>query len=139
MTVVIRKSVMPIIPVCCQMKTYSESGGICITDDTLITMYDGTQKMVKDLVAQDKLLVFNHLTGQFECGIFLYDFHDDNHDSSLKEILKLSFSNGNELKIIEQQSKEDLQVNQLFDDIVGHTVKDTVYDNNNNDNDNDNI
>ena len=64
------------------------------------------------------------------------NFPHDSVRERKKKLTEEEYYKSEQLKIIEQQSKEDLQVNQLFDDIVGHTVKDTVYDNNNNDNDN---
>ena len=85
------------------------SGGICITSDTLISMADGSYKMVKDLCNGDEVLVFNHLTGQIEIGYFLYDFHDDtsDHDYGNMKVLELQFDNGNYLKIITQHKLYD--------------------------------
>lgn len=92
-----------------------EASSICLATGTLITLADGSQKMVEDLNPGDQLLVFNHLTGLFESGTFLYDFHDDNHDNTLKEVLRIAFDNGNELEIIVQHRLFDATINQYID------------------------
>ena len=81
----------------CQITAQSYDS--CITADTLITLSNGTRKMVKDLLLTDIILVFNHQTGQFEASeIAIIDLH--NNEDMLIEITKLYFANGTILKII---------------------------------------
>ena len=49
----------------------------CLTEGTLITMADGTQKPVEDLNVGDMVLAFNHVSGQFEAVPIIFNNHAD--------------------------------------------------------------
>lgn len=74
-------------------------GGTCITPDTLITLVDGTQKRVDELTEDDILLVWNHHTGSFDGAPVAYII-DHNKQVAQREVIRLMFSNGTEVKII---------------------------------------
>ncbi len=62
----------------------------CILPTTRILMSDGTYKSAKDIVANDKILVMNHETGNLESAPIFYNFH---YEKKLNVITSLRFSN----------------------------------------------
>lgn len=87
----------------------TEAGG-CIAADTLITLADGTQKMVKDLLSTDLLLAFNHITGKFEVTPIAYIICHDNEDVNHR-IIQLNFDDGTNIKIIYEHVFFDVELN----------------------------
>lgn len=73
---------------------YSKS---CITSGTLLTLADGTQKKVEDLLDTDLLLVFNHETGQFEAAPLIFV---DRDEWTYYDVVNLEFSNGEITRLI---------------------------------------
>lgn len=69
----------------------------CITSGTLLTLADGTQKKVEDLLDTDLLLVFNHETGQFEAAPLIFV---DRDEWTKYNVVNLEFSNGEITRLI---------------------------------------
>ena len=76
-------------------------GGGCVTPDTLITLADGTQVRVDSLTGNEMLLVWNHQTGKLEMAPVAY-IVSHNGVVSMREVIRLIFANGNEVKIVEE-------------------------------------
>ena len=88
------------------------SGGACVVAGTLITLADGTQKPIEELVADDMILTFDHETGKYVASpIFMVVTHGVN----TYDVMKLGFSDGTELGIIESHGLFDLDLRQYVD------------------------
>ena len=94
-----------------------ENSSPCIVEGTLITMADGTQKPVEEVVAGDKVLVFNHETGKFEVSIVMYNIHSD-EDYSNYEIVWLHFSDGTSIGIHAEHYFFDIDLNKYV--LINH-------------------
>ena len=101
-----------------------KADSICFTEDTLITLSDGSQKMVKDLLKTDLIMAFNHEQGIYEAtqiaGIY-------NHGYSTREVTNLVFSNGYTQRFIYLHGLFDLDLNKYvsitqtnYNDYIGH-------------------
>ena len=102
---------------------YNES---CLIEGTLITMADGTQKPVEDLTVGDMVLIFNHVTGQYEAAPIIFNTHKDS-EADFYDVLHLFFSNGEEIKIVASHGFFDLTLMQYvyitydnYNDYIGH-------------------
>ena len=71
----------------------------CITPDTLVTLANGTQVRVDKLTGQEQLLVWNHETGKLDKAPIAY-IVDHNGITDTREIIHMTFSNGNTIKVI---------------------------------------
>lgn len=91
-------------------KLYASSEGTCFTPDTLITLADGTQKRVEDLTTDDVLLVFNHLTGNFEARKLFFTAHE-NDQPTWHRVITLEFSDGSVVRIVTDHGFFDLTLN----------------------------
>lgn len=100
---------MPAEPVIIKTSATKDSGG-CIAEGTLITLADGTQKPVEDLLPTDSVLIFNHFTGKYEAGTILFDTHA-NRPASEYIVTNLKFSNGTTLRIVMSHGLFDLDLN----------------------------
>ena len=78
---------------------------ICFTPDTLVTMGDGNQKQIKDIVPGEEILSFNHYTGKYESTKIAMLV---NHGFDEYSILDLRFNNGERLKFINQHGLFDV-------------------------------
>lgn len=96
----------------------------CFAAGTLITLADGTQKKVEDLLESDVLLVFDHETGTYvECPILFIE-----RDGWAEyNIINLTFSNGTTTRLIYEHGLFDLTLNryvyvteQNYSEFVGH-------------------
>lgn len=80
----------------------------CITSDTLITLSDGTQKRVDELNFNDKVLVWNFFTSN-------YDIKDIsilvNHGYDYYDVIYLNYSDGTILKLIDEHGIFDYDLN----------------------------
>lgn len=85
------------------------SGGKCITEGTLITLADGTQKAVEQLKGDEMLLVWNLQTGTFDAAPILFI---DSDPADTYEVTHLYFSDGTEVKIIYEHAFWDFNLNQ---------------------------
>ena len=70
----------------------------CVADGTLITLANGSQVRVEDLTGDEMLLVWDFRTGTFTSAPIMFI---DNDAREYKEVAKLSFANGNYVKIID--------------------------------------
>lgn len=96
----------------------------CIPSGTLITLSDGTKKKVEDLALNDRLLVFNHVTGMFENSPIV--FIDDDGWKEY-DIINLVFSNGNITKLIYEHGYFNITLNKYvyiteynYKEYIGH-------------------
>ena len=78
-------------------KFYNEDESACVTGDTLVTLADGTQKEIQQVTAEDMLLVWNHFTGKYEAVPAAIIF---NHGYDYNTVIKLNFSDGTQVKVI---------------------------------------
>lgn len=85
------------------------SGGKCITEGTLITLADGTQKAVEQLKGDEMLLVWNLQTGTFDAAPILFI---DSDPADTYEVINLYFSDGTEVKVIYEHAFWDFDLNQ---------------------------
>ena len=81
---------------------------ICFARGTLVTMSDGSQKAVENIVPGDSILSFNHETGKYESS---KAFIKVNHGYSLYSVMKLNFSDNSELKLIGNHGLFDITLN----------------------------
>lgn len=102
----------------------SASGESCIVSGSLLTLADGTKKKVEDLTLDDKLLVFNHETGQFESSPIVFI---DNDGWKEYNVINLVFSNGTITRLIYEHGYFDLTSNKYvyitevnYRDYIGH-------------------
>lgn len=87
------------------VRTKKSSSSGCLTPSTLITMADGSKKEVKNIVAGDELLVFNHETGQLDSSPVIFnDFEPMNNVN----VINLNFSNGKQVGVIYEHGFFDL-------------------------------
>ena len=100
------------------------SSGGCVTPDTLITLADGKQVRVDSLTGSEELLVWNHETGTFDSAPAAYIV---NHDEEVKvqEVTRLTFSDGNEIKIIGEHVFFDATLN-CYVPVTGDNAKDYI-------------
>ena len=108
----------------------SSSGSSCVPSGTMITMADGSMKAVEDLTSDDRVLVFNHETGEFEeQGIIFYEA--DGVDDY--KVINLSFSDGSVTRLIYEHGYFDLDLMQYvyirednYTDYIGHRFAKTI-------------
>lgn len=82
----------------------------CIIEGTMVNMADGTQKPIEQLVAGDKVLVFNHETGKVEESVLVYNVHSEiGYDEY--EVIRLYFSDGTSIGIHGEHYFFDLDLN----------------------------
>ncbi len=98
----------------------------CLVEGTLITLFDGSQKKVEEITAQDELLVFNHETGKYEKGTLWFNDHAD-QPAELTSVINLEFSNGTLSRICYEHAFFDLDLNryvfineQTMNEYIGH-------------------
>lgn len=115
----------------------NDDGGGCYAKGTMITVADGSQKVVEDVKVGDSVLVFNHLTGELDVAPVSYVFHDGEKEY---EILKLRFDDATDVEVLfehgffDVDSKEYVLINpENAKDFVGHrfyrvTAKNGAYD-----------
>lgn len=96
----------------------------CIAAGTLITLADGTQKKVEDLLESDILLVFDHETGAYVEAPILFIERDGWAEYN---VINLVFSDGTQTRLIYEHGLFDLTLNryvyvteQNFSDLIGH-------------------
>ena len=89
--------------------TKGDSSG-CFAEGTLITLADGSQKKVEDLVmGVDQILVFDHMTGQLTSTNAFFVLH---RDVQYSETVKLYFSNGTMVHVFFGHGFFDIDTNQ---------------------------
>ncbi len=96
----------------------------CITPDTLITLADGSQVMVKDLKGDELLLVWNLFTGTYDTAPILFI---DSDPEKIYEVIYLTFSDGTVVKVISEHGFFDLDLRSYVyldrnaADYIGHS------------------
>lgn len=80
----------------------------CVTNGSLITLADGSQKAVENLTGDEMLLVWNLYTGTFDIAPILFI---DSDPAKFNEVIKLYFSDGTEVKIISEHAFWDFDLN----------------------------
>lgn len=83
----------------------------CITEGTLITMADGTQKKVEDIKVGDYVKVFNHETGKIDTSFIAINVHD-NDEQVKATIMNLMFDNGQISRISFEHGFFDVDLNE---------------------------
>ena len=75
----------------------TNSGGGCVTPDTLVTLADGSKKEIQHITEEDRLLVWNFYTGRYDNvpAILLFNMGTDHYD-----VLHLCFEDGSVVKVI---------------------------------------
>ena len=81
----------------------------CLVEGTMIMLADGTQKAVENIVAGDKVMVFNHESGKYEAGTIWFNDHAD-EPASLRNVINLTFANGAKAKIAYEHAYFDLDL-----------------------------
>lgn len=81
----------------------------CISQGTMITLADGSQKSVEDLTREEELLVWNMLTGEFDSAPILFI---DSDEQSLYQVVNLCFSDGTSVKVIGEHAFWSKELNQ---------------------------
>ena len=105
-------------------KLEESSGGTnpCFTPDTLITLADGSQKRIDELLPTDKILAWDFFTGTYvEKKISLLV----NHGEALNRIANMRFSDGTTLRIVGEHGVFDYDLNK-FVYITPDNVKDYI-------------
>lgn len=91
--------------VACYAKNESKS---CVASGTLITLADGSMKAVEALDGSELLLVWNVFTGSYDAAPILFV---DSHGVGEYEIIRLIFSDGTEVKVIDEHGFWDFNLN----------------------------
>ena len=79
--------------------TNDASAGPCVSEDTMITLADGTQKRVDELTGSETLLTWNHKTGSYDTAPIAY-LIDHGGVRQEQPITHLFFTDGSDLEII---------------------------------------
>lgn len=69
----------------------------CVAPDTLVTLADGTKKEIQYVTDEDLLLVWNHFEGKYDTVPAAIIF---NHGYDNNTVIKLNFSDGTAVKVI---------------------------------------
>lgn len=96
----------------------------CLLPDTLITMADGSQKPVKDIVQGDLVKVFNHETGEVDAAPVTFN---DYEEAAYVNVINLYFSNGSYVGVVSEHGFFDLDTMRYeyideynYQDFIGH-------------------
>lgn len=99
-------------------------GGFCVASGTKVMLADGTEKNVEDITLNDKLLIINHETGQFDVEEINFIEHDGIREYP---VVNLVFSNGKTSRMIYEHGYFDLDLNKYVyiheedcQDFIGH-------------------
>ena len=85
-----------------------DTGGSCVTPDTLITLADGTQVRVDSLTGNEMLLVWNMQTGKLDFAPIMFI---DSDPEAVVEVIYLYFSDGTVVKVISEHGFWDYDIN----------------------------
>lgn len=81
----------------------------CVAEGSMITLDDGSQKAVEDLTGEERLLVWNMFTGEFDSAPILFI---DSDSESYYEVINLYFSDGTTVKVISEHAFWDVNLNE---------------------------
>ena len=98
-------------------------GATCMAAGTLITMADGSQKVIEEIKIGDEIRVFNHETGEMDTAPVYYIHYTPNANN----VFTLYFEDGTEIKLIGEHGFYDKQDNKYVfinpdnaKDYIGH-------------------
>jgi len=118
---------------CQDFKKSEVKDSSCFAIGTQITMADGTLKKVEELNYGDKVLVFNHNTGKLDSSAIIFNAHKDDAEK-IQNVLNLTFSNGNTLKIVLHHGLFDCTLNEYVEislenveKFIGHKFYNVSY------------
>lgn len=110
---------------------------VCVAEDTLITLADGTQKLVQNIKQGDLVKVFNHEEGKYDVSPILFVAHEE-EPKSLNTILRLKFNDGSNLDIINEHTVFDSSINEFaiinvntVENFIGDTFPSITFNSNN--------
>ena len=102
----------------------SSGGGGCVTGDTMITLADGSTKMIKNVVAKDTLRVWNFYEGKYD---YVPAATIINHGSEQWDVITLTFDDGTVVKAVTAHAFFDADLNKFVmitpentQDYIGH-------------------
>lgn len=101
----------------------NSSSGNCITEGTLITLADGSQKPVEQLTGEEMLLVWNFETGSYDTAPIMFI---DSDPQGHYEVVKLTFSDNTEVDVVTEHGFFDKTLNKFVyldenaSDYIGH-------------------
>ena len=81
----------------------------CIVSGTLITLADGSKKVIDDITYEDEILVFNHETGKWDVSRMLFITHEDEGFKEY-ETITLHFSNNYSITIVAEHGFYDMDL-----------------------------
>lgn len=87
---------------------YTKDPNACVAEGTMITLADGSQVPVESLTGNEMLLVWNLHTGSFDIAPILFIDHDI---ATTYRIVNLSFSDGTQVKVIDEHAFWDFNLN----------------------------
>ena len=103
----------------------------CLLATSEVMLYDGTIKLAKDITANDIIVSFNHLTGQFEATKVSFNYIVD---YAWLDIIELTFENGKVLKVATGHGMFNMDTNKYeiyygnqFIDHIGETFATVDY------------
>ena len=106
-------------------------GSSCVVSGTLITLADGTTKKVEELVGNEKLLIWNHMTGKYEQADIAYIVNHNNEMSNY-EVIYMIYEDGTKLGIVEEHVFYVYELNKYIaitednvEDYLGYTFMKT--------------
>jgi hypothetical protein len=84
---------------------------VCFTEDTIITLVDGTHKQISEISKDDRIISYNFFTGEFEeqSVVILV-----NHGTKEYDVLHTIYSDGTELKTIGEHGIFDYDLNKFI-------------------------
>ena len=102
--------------------TSSGGGGGCVTGDTLVTLADGSKKMVKDITSSDMLLVWDFYNGKYTkvpAALVI------NHGTGNWNVITMTFDDGTVVKAVSAHAFFDADAN-AFVMIEPNNAKDYI-------------
>jgi len=103
---------------------FGSGGGSCLSEGTLITLADGTQKAVEKLAGDETLLVWNLETGKLDVAPIIFV---DSDPEAEYQVVNLRFSDGTQVNVIYEHGFWDYDLNKYVyldanaSQYVGHT------------------
>lgn len=102
-------------------------GLICVTEDTLITLADGSTKRVDALNGSESLLVWNFQTGTYDAANILFIEASERKEF---EVVHLFFADGSEVRVLGKHAYWNFNLNRYVvmssttaSDYIGHFFK----------------
>lgn len=112
---------------------YTKNQDSCVAPGTLITLANGARVPVETLTGNERLLVWNMLTGEFDSAPIVFV---DNEPLGVRDVIRLSFSDGTIVQVISEHAFWDVDMNQYvyLDEnaaqYIGHYFNKQTFDDN---------